>query len=203
LKAFGPDGLDVAGRRCLDVGASTGGFTQVLLEAGASHVIALDVGTGQLASEVARDSRVEERSGTTVRGLAVDDIGGPVDLVVADLSFISLTLVIPTLASLVAEGGDIVLLVKPQFEVGRSGLGRRGVVRSAAARRDALIGVMGAAETAGLWPRAVIRSPVLGGEGNVEYLLWVAAGPGVAPSWEALKASAGRVDDEGGAARDR
>ena len=175
----------------------------MLLEAGASHVIALDVGTGQLDPEVASDPRVEERSGTTVRGLTADDIGGPVDLVVADLSFISLTLVIPTLSRLVTDGGDVVLLVKPQFEVGRPALGKRGVVRSGAARRAALVGVMDAAEAAGLWPRDVVRSPVLGGQGNVEYLLWVAPRPGVAPSWEALKASAGRVDDEGGAARDR
>lgn len=203
LTAFGPDGLGVAGRRCLDVGASTGGFAQVLLESGAAHVIALDVGTGQLAPEVASDPRVEERSGTTIRGLTADEIGGPVDLVVADLSFISLTIVIPTLPGLVAADGDVVLLVKPQFEVGRTALGKRGVVRSAASRRAALFAVMDAAQTAGLWPRDVIRSPVLGGEGNVEYLLWVAANPDVTPSWDALKASAALIDHEGGGVRDR
>ena len=119
LDAWVPEGIRVEGRRCVDVGASTGGFTQVLLAAGASSVVAVDVGTGQLVPEVAGDPRVEERSGTTVRGLTAEDLGGPADLVVADLSFISLTLVLGDLAGLMGPGADLVVLVKPQFEVGR------------------------------------------------------------------------------------
>ena len=111
LDTWGPDGLAVEGRRCVDVGASTGGFTQVLLAKGAATVVAVDVGRGQLAPAVAADPRVVERSGTTVRGLPAEDIGGLADLVVADLSFISLTLVMRDLAGLLAPDADLVVLV--------------------------------------------------------------------------------------------
>ena len=177
LEAWGPRGLTARDRRCIDVGASTGGFTQVLLAEGAAHVVALDVGHDQLVAELAADPRVQDRSGTTVRGLAPADVGGPADLVVVDLSFISLTLVAAELAGLVAGDGDLVVLVKPQFEVGRRRLGRRGVVTDPGDRADALREVLSALVGAGLHVRDVRVSPVTGGTGNVEYLVWVRSDP--------------------------
>jgi 23S rRNA (cytidine1920-2'-O)/16S rRNA (cytidine1409-2'-O)-methyltransferase len=169
LETWGPAGLGAEGRRCIDVGASTGGFTQVLLAHGARHVVALDVGHDQLAPEVAEDPRVEERSGTTVRRLDPADVGGPADLVVADLSFIGLTLVAHELAGLTARDGDLVVLVKPQFEVGRR---RKGLVTGLADRVAALESVIGAFEAEGLHVHGVAPSPITGSTGNAEYLLW-------------------------------
>ena len=197
LEAFRPHGLTVTGRRCLDVGASTGGFTQVLLHHGAAHVTALDVGHGQLSPEVATDDRVTERSGTTVRGLAPEDIGGPVDLLVADLSFISLTLVVADLARVLAEDGDAVVLVKPQFEVGRTRLGKGGVVRTAADRAWSVTEVARAAIGAGLHPKGLAPSPIVGGEGNAEYLLWLTPRAAESIGWEALVRTADQVSVEG------
>jgi 23S rRNA (cytidine1920-2'-O)/16S rRNA (cytidine1409-2'-O)-methyltransferase len=162
----------VAGRRCVDIGASTGGFTQVLLAAGAASVVAVDVGHGQLASRIVDDPRVEDRSGTNVRGVTAAELGGPFELLVADLSFISLTLVMAKLATLVGPGGDLVLLVKPQFEVGRDRLGKTGVVRSEEQRQEAVAAVHEAATGAGLTVRRVVASRTLGGTGNVEFFLW-------------------------------
>jgi 23S rRNA (cytidine1920-2'-O)/16S rRNA (cytidine1409-2'-O)-methyltransferase len=173
LEEFGASGLDPRDRRCLDVGASTGGFTQVLLAHGAAHVVALDVGHDQLAAPVASDPRVTERSGVNVRDVVVEEIGGPFELVVADLSFISLRTVLSTLARLTAAEGHLVALVKPQFEVGRERLGRSGVVKSADQRRRALLDVIAVARPEGLVPRGLCRSPITGGSGNREYLLWL------------------------------
>lgn len=177
LDTWADHGLTVAGRRCVDVGASTGGFTQVLLARGAQHVVAVDVGHGQLVAELASDPRVEDRSGTTVRGLRPDDVGGAADLVVADLSFISLALVLTDLAGLLTPRGDLVVLVKPQFEVGRARLGGSGVVTDAADRAAAVLRVVDAARAAGLHPRGLRASPVSGGTGNAEYLLWARRDP--------------------------
>ncbi len=177
LDAFGPDGLSAEGKRCFDVGAGTGGFTQVLLRAGAREVVALDVGHGQLAEEMAGDPRVIERSGLNVRDARADDLGGPAQLLVADLSFISLRLVLPVLRDLVEPTGDLVLLVKPQFEVGRERLGKGGVVRSARSRALAIEEVVAAATTAGLCARALRGSPIRGATGNAEYLLWLTPRP--------------------------
>lgn len=174
LETFGPRGLSATGRDCLDVGASTGGFTQVLLAAGARHVVALDVGHGQLAPAVAGDPRVTERSGTSIRDVGPGDLGGPFALVVADLSFISLVLVLPRLAEQTAVDGDLVLLVKPQFEVGRHALGRTGVVRSQQQRAQVLRRVLATATGLGLHPHGLRASPVTGQQGNQEYLLWLA-----------------------------
>lgn len=193
VEAFGPSGLTVSGKRCLDVGASTGGFTQVLLHHDAAHVTALDVGHGQLVPELADDPRVTERSRTTVRGLAATDIGGAVDLLVADLSFISLTLVLDTFRGLLLDTGDAVVLVKPQFEVGRSRLGKGGVVRAQGDRALAITEVARAAVTAGLHPRALARSPIEGSEGNAEYLLWLTPRDAESMGWEALVRSADEV----------
>jgi 23S rRNA (cytidine1920-2'-O)/16S rRNA (cytidine1409-2'-O)-methyltransferase len=193
LETFGPQGLEVAGRRCLDVGASTGGFTQVLLHHGASQVIALDVGHGQLVPELAEDPRVTDRSRTTVRDLTAADIGGPVDLLVADLSFISLTLVLETFRALLREDGDAVVLVKPQFEVGRTRLGKGGIVRAHGDRAWAVTEVARAAVAADLHPRALARSPIEGGEGNAEYLLWLTPRDAQSMGWEALVRAADEV----------
>ena len=173
---FGPAGLSARDRRCLDVGASTGGFTQVLLEQGAAHVVALDVGHGQLVPQLAADPRVTERSGVNIRDVDPTHLTaghGPFGLLVADLSFISLRLVLPHLAPLLAPDGDAVLLVKPQFEVGREGLGRGGVVRSAEVRAQVLRRLDGRARELGLGPWDLDRSPLAGGSGNVEYLWWL------------------------------
>ncbi|NHA67786.1 TlyA family RNA methyltransferase [Phycicoccus flavus] len=172
LDRWTPLGLDVRGRSAVDVGASTGGFTEVLLDAGAAHVVALDVGRGQLVPALAADPRVSDRSGTTVRGVDPASLGGPFDVVVTDLSFISLTLVAAELAALLAPGGDLVALVKPQFEVGRARLGSRGVVTDAGDRADALRSVLAAFADRGLRARALAPSPVTGSTGNAEYLLW-------------------------------
>jgi 23S rRNA (cytidine1920-2'-O)/16S rRNA (cytidine1409-2'-O)-methyltransferase len=164
--------LVIAGRRAIDVGASTGGFTQVLLEAGASSVLALDVGHGQLARSIADDPRVDERSGVNVRQVDVAELGGPFDLLVADLSFISLTVVMPALAALAAPGADLLLLVKPQFEIGRDRLGADGVVRSEQQRQEAVDAVRTAAQRSGLSVLRVVASGLTGASGNVEYFLW-------------------------------
>jgi 23S rRNA (cytidine1920-2'-O)/16S rRNA (cytidine1409-2'-O)-methyltransferase len=177
LEAFGPDGLCAADKRCIDVGAAAGGFTQVLLREGAREVVALDVGHGQLAQEIAGDPRVIERSGVNIREARVQDLGGPAELLVADLSFISLRLVLPVLRDLVAPTGDLVLLVKPQFEVGRQRLGRRGIVRSAHNRAMVIEEVVAAASSVGLNAKALRGSPIRGATGNAEYLLWLTPRP--------------------------
>lgn len=191
LETWGPEGLEVEGRRCVDVGASTGGFTQVLLAAGAAHVVAVDVGHGQLAAEVGADPRVEERSGTTIRGLDADDIGGPADLVVADLSFISLTLVLGDLAGLLRPGaGDLVVLVKPQFEVGRGRLNNQGVVTDAGDRERAVLGVLDAVQEQGLHVHGLRTSPIHGTTGNTEYLLWARSVPSATMGGQQVRALA-------------
>jgi 23S rRNA (cytidine1920-2'-O)/16S rRNA (cytidine1409-2'-O)-methyltransferase len=165
--------LVVADRRCLDAGASTGGFTQVLLRRGAARVVAVDVGYGQLAWSLRMDERVEVHDRTNVRDLTAAAIGGPVDLAVADLSFISLTLVLPALTGCLDSDGDAVLMVKPQFEVGRAAVGAGGVVREPSSRVDAVRRVADAALALGWGARAVVASPLPGPAGNVEYFLWL------------------------------
>ncbi|GAB2550121.1 TlyA family RNA methyltransferase [Brachybacterium huguangmaarense] len=164
-------GLDVTGLRCLDAGASTGGFTDVLLRRGAARVVAVDIGHDQLAPHVARDPRVDVHDGTSIRGLDPAAIGGTVDLTVADLSFISLRLVVGDLARATRLGGRLLVMVKPQFEVGRCRLGRGGVVRDDAARRDAVLGVARAAGQTGLALLGAGRSALPGQDGNIEFFL--------------------------------
>jgi 23S rRNA (cytidine1920-2'-O)/16S rRNA (cytidine1409-2'-O)-methyltransferase len=176
LAAFGPEGLVVTGRRCLDAGASTGGFTDVLLRAGAAQVIAVDVGYGQLAWSLRTDGRVVVLDRTNVRDLDPALTGDPVDLVVGDLSFISLALVLPALATVAATDADLVLMVKPQFEVGRERVGSGGVVRDPLLRADAVRSVAAAARSLGWGVRGVVASPLPGPAGNVEYFLWLRAG---------------------------
>jgi 23S rRNA (cytidine1920-2'-O)/16S rRNA (cytidine1409-2'-O)-methyltransferase len=173
LEAFTPAGLTVAGRRCLDAGASTGGFTDVLLRAGAAEVVAADVGYGQLAWPLRTDERVHVLERTNVRTLTPEAIGGTVDLTVADLSFISLRLVLPALAACTAPDGDLVPMVKPQFEVGRERVGAGGVVRDPQVRADAVLDVAHAAAELGLGVAGVAPSPLPGPSGNVEFFLWL------------------------------
>lgn len=165
-------GLDVAGRSALDAGASTGGFTQVLLERGAPHVVALDVGHDQLSSQLREDPRVTVVEGFNVRDLVPGGPGDGAELVVADLSFISLTLVIEPLVRTAAADADVLLMVKPQFEVGRSRLSGRGVVTDPAARADAVRAVAHAMTDAGLSLHHVARSALPGPQGNVEFFVW-------------------------------
>ena len=163
--------VDVAGLRCLDAGASTGGFTDILLRRGAAHVIAVDIGHQQLDPRLAADERVEVRDGTSLRGLRPEHVGGPADLLVSDLSFISLTTVMSDLASLVAVGGDALLMVKPQFEVGRRRLPRGGVVTDPVAHRDAVVAVARSAAEQGLELIGAGASPLAGQDGNREFFL--------------------------------
>jgi len=170
LAAFG--GLAVSGRRCLDAGASTGGFTDVLLRAGAAHVYAVDVGYGQLAWPLRTDERVSVMERTNVRTLTPDQLGGPVQLTVADLSFISLRLVLPALSSCTAADGDLALMVKPQFEVGKERVGSGGVVRDPLLRAEAVLDVAATGLELGLGVAGVAASPLPGPSGNVEFFVW-------------------------------
>lgn len=168
LNAFA---LAVDGRRCLDAGASTGGFTEVLLDRGAREVISADVGYGQLAWSLRNDPRVTVMERTNVRELTAEAIGGPVDLIVADLSFISLSTVLPALASCASPDADIVPMVKPQFEVGKDRVGAGGVVSDPTLRVDAVLSVAYRAAELRWHPVAVTASPLPGPSGNVEYFL--------------------------------
>lgn len=176
LDEFQAHGLTVAGRRCLDAGASTGGFTDVLLRRGAAMVVAVDVGRGQLVWRLRTDERVRVVDRTNVRALTVADIGGPVDLVVADLSFISLKLVLPALLACLTEHADLVPMVKPQFEVGKANVGSGGVVRDDRLRAGAVLDVVASAARLGLRLRGVTASPLPGQSGNVEYFVWLCRG---------------------------
>lgn len=177
LEEFTPRGLRVEGRRCLDAGASTGGFTDVLLRRGAASVIAADVGRGLLDWRLRTDERVTVLDKTNVRSLTPDAIDGVVDFVVADLSFISLRLVLPALAACAATGADLLPMVKPQFEVGRQRLGSGGVVRDPALRAEAVSDVLTEAARCGLRTVGVVASPLPGPSGNVEYFAWLRKEP--------------------------
>lgn len=164
--------LSVSGVRALDAGSSTGGFTQVMLARGAQRVYAVDVGTDQLAETLRRDPRVVVWEQTNLRDLGLHHLDNqPVDLVVADVSFISLVLLIQRLTAVTRPTGMMLLMVKPQFEVGRERLGKGGVVRSTADRREAITGVVAAAAAAGWYARRVVRSRLPGPAGNVEYFV--------------------------------
>lgn len=175
----------VEGQRCLDAGASTGGFTDVLLRRKAAHVVAVDVGYGQLAWGIRQDNRVSILDRTNIRHLTPEIVGAAVDLVVADLSFISLKLVLPALVAVAKPEADFVVMVKPQFEVGRERLGAGGVVRDPALRKAAVIDVAESAFDVGLGTMAIVASPLPGPAGNVEYFLWLRRGA-PAINYEAL-----------------
>ena len=162
-------GIDPAGRTCLDVGSSTGGFTEVLLTRGAAHVTAVDTGRDQLHRSLRADPRVNLRETTDIR--ALDALHPAPDLVVTDVSFISLTLVLPAMTALAAPAADLVALIKPQFEVGRAAIGKNGLVRDAEAQAAAIGRIEAAAKALGWQVVAVIDSPITGGEGNREFLM--------------------------------
>ena len=190
LAAFG---LDVARANCVDLGASTGGFTDCLLQHGAARVVAVDVGHGQLDPRLTADPRVMSLEGTDARDLDPAEVGGPFDVAVTDVSFIPLGKILPAMARLLRAGGAAVCLVKPQFEVGPEHVGKRGVVKDPRAHETAIARVLEQARVCGLAPRALDHSPITGGEGNIEYLLY------------ALRegASAGECAACGGAAAER
>jgi 23S rRNA (cytidine1920-2'-O)/16S rRNA (cytidine1409-2'-O)-methyltransferase len=162
--------VEVAGRRALDVGASTGGFTDVLLRRGAASVIALDVGYGQLAEKLRRDARVIVMDRTNIRNVTAPDLPYRPDLITIDASFISLRLVLPPVIALATANAEIIALVKPQFEVGKGKVGKGGIVRDPALRKDALDGILAFARDTGLEVIGAIESPIHGAAGNIEYL---------------------------------
>jgi 23S rRNA (cytidine1920-2'-O)/16S rRNA (cytidine1409-2'-O)-methyltransferase len=164
--------IDVTAARAIDVGASTGGFTDCLLQAGAASVVALDVGYGQLHWRLRSDPRVTVVERTNIRDADLTQWGGPFGVVVADLSFIGLNLVAPHLAGALEVGGDLIVLVKPQFEVGKDQVGKGGIVRDPALHRDAIVSVVGAFEKVGVAVVGGVPSPVTGTKGNREFLLW-------------------------------
>jgi 23S rRNA (cytidine1920-2'-O)/16S rRNA (cytidine1409-2'-O)-methyltransferase len=194
LDAFG---LDVDRRRCLDAGASTGGFTEVLLDRGAREVVAADVGYGQLAWSLRSDPRVVVLERTNVRELTAEAVGGAVDLVVADLSFISLTTVLPALAACASPAADIVPMVKPQFEVGKDRVGAGGVVSDPHLREEAVLTVAARAATLGWHAVGVTASPLPGPSGNVEYFLRLRTGDEVVLRGADLEREVRRAVTEG------
>ena len=173
LDVFGGLGLRVDKRRALDAGASTGGFTDVLLSRGAREVVAVDVGYGQLVWRLQNDERVTVLDRTNIRNLTPEMMGGAAELMVGDLSFISLRLVLPAIAACMQPGADLLPMVKPQFEVGKDRLGSGGVVRSAELRAEVTAEVALYAQSLGLSVRGVTASPLPGPSGNVEYFLWL------------------------------
>jgi len=186
--------IDVRGRTAVDLGASTGGFTDCLLQGGAACVYAVDVGHGQLAWRLRTDPRVVCLEGQNARSLSPSQVGGRHGMVTADLAFISLRLVWPAIAGLVDPDGDVVVLVKPQFEAGRAQVRRGGVVRDLSVHAAVLREVIQAARTSGLTARGVAPSPILGPAGNIEYLLHLRPGP----CTDAALADAAAAVDEAG-----
>jgi 23S rRNA (cytidine1920-2'-O)/16S rRNA (cytidine1409-2'-O)-methyltransferase len=172
IKAMNVFEFEVTGRNVLDVGSSTGGFTQILLERGAAHVTAVDVGQGQLSSDLKEDPRVTALEGTDARKLCFELIAEPVTAIVADVSFISLSKALPAALTLAAHGCWLVALVKPQFEAGPDAVGKGGVVRDEVARQSALESVRDWLEGQPGWKvKGVVQSPIEGGNGNIEFLI--------------------------------
>lgn len=195
-------GVDVRARRCLDAGASTGGFTDCLLQRGAAHVIAVDVGHGQLHESLVAHPEVTNMERTNIRHLEPAEIGGPVDLIVGDLSFISLRTVLPALVGLAASGADMVLLVKPQFEAGRAEASKgRGIIRDPVVWRRVLDEVAAAAAAVGAPVQQAAVSSIRGGDGNVEFLYHLVLGAEPdAPDLDALIESVEKTPGDGGGA---
>lgn len=189
--------VPVAGRRCLDAGASTGGFTEVLLDRGAAEVVAADVGYGQLAWSLRCNPRVVVVERSNARDLTPEAIRGPVDVVVADLSFISVATVLPALIGCAWPSADIVPMVKPQFEVGKGQVGAGGVVHDPGLRGDAVLAVARRAGELGWHALDVTASPLPGPSGNVEYFLWLRAESERPLSDEGLVAAVRRAVSEG------
>lgn len=177
-KAIREFGLDLKGKVIADIGASTGGFTDCALQAGAAKVFAIDVGYGQLAWKLRQDPRVVVLERVNARYLSLADLQEPVDFVSVDVSFISLAKILPAVRGILKADGEIVALIKPQFEAGRDLVGKRGVVRDPQVHRDVIARVISEAEAGGLIAKGLSYSPVTGPEGNIEYLLWLGLIPG-------------------------
>ena len=176
--ALAETGIAVTGKHCLDIGQSTGGFTDCLLQAGADHVVGVDVGHGQLHPRLAADPRVTARQGINCRMLEAADLGsampdGGFDLIVGDVSFISMTLILPQLPALLAPNGDLLLLVKPQFEVGPANIGRGGIVRDPALYAGVEDKLRDCAANLKLTVKGWLNSPITGGDGNREFFIWL------------------------------
>ncbi len=187
--------IDPTGLRCLDAGSSTGGFTDCLLQRGARSVLAVDVGTNQLHERLRADPRVEVRERTDIRSLTPDDVDHPFDLIVGDLSFISLRLVLPSLVPLATIDGSLVLLVKPQFEAGRTEASKgRGIITDPAIWRRVLGEVVDAATGLGAGLAGLRPSPITGSAGNVEFVAWLRRGrPSMRGSERAIEAAVGEA----------
>lgn len=170
--AFEIFGLSAEGRVCIDIGASTGGFTDYLLQNGAGKVFAVDSGHGQLHQRLANDPRVISKEGLNARYIKIDDIGEAADIIVIDVSFISQTLIIPSLVRLLHDKGIVITLVKPQFEAGKEALGKNGIVKKPESKLFAIERVTECAVKEGLCPVGLIKSPIKGGDGNEEYLIY-------------------------------
>ena len=198
LDAFASQGVSVEGKVVLDAGASTGGFTDVCLDRGAKTVHAVDVGYGQLIWRLQNDERVVVHDRTNVRTLTPEILGGQADLMVGDLSFISIELVLPALSACMREGADLLPMVKPQFEVGKERLGSGGVVRSPELRAEVTLSVAVAAMKYGLSTKGVVASPLPGPSGNVEFFLWLVKDGGAAmPTMDQLDAMVDTAIKEG------
>lgn len=198
LEVFEAQGLRIRGRKALDAGASTGGFTDVLLQRGAAEVVAVDVGYGQLIWRLQNDPRVRVLDRTNIRHLTPAMMGGHADVMVGDLSFISLKLVLPAIVECMADGADLLPMVKPQFEVGKDRLGHGGVVRSTELRAEVTADVAEYAQTLGLSLKGVTASPLPGPSGNVEYFLWlVKDGGATAVDRDDIAALVGEAVQEG------
>src|SRR5262245_53816537 len=163
-------GVEVIGKTCLDIGASTGGFTDCLLQRGAARIVAIDVGRGQLDWKLRQDSRVELREGVNARYLSPDDFTDRFDIVTADVSFISLTKILPAVPPLLRDHASVITLIKPQFEVGREEVGKGGIVRDETAQRRVVEEIISFAAGLGMRAKGVIDSPILGADGNREFL---------------------------------
>lgn len=198
LEHFEPKGLKVSGKKVLDAGASTGGFTDVLLRRNASQVVAVDVGYGQLIWRLQNDDRVKVLDRTNIRHLTPEMTDGPCEMMVGDLSFISLKLTLPAIVESLSDGADLLPMVKPQFEVGKDRLGSGGVVRSSKLRAEVTADVARFAQTLGLSLIDVVASPLPGPSGNVEYFLWLKKdGGNQAPAEDKLVEMISRAVEEG------
>ena len=188
-KALACFGIDLTGRRCLDIGSSTGGFTDCMLQTGAAHVFSVDVGHGQLHPALTSDPRVTPMEGTDIRNVETAHLGGPVDFAATDVSFIPLGLVLPHIARLVKPDGAAVCLIKPQFEAGPENVGKRGIVKDPRVHHEVIRRVARQAREAGLATHGLDFSPIRGGDGNIEYLLHLRA-PGAATTAQEARAEA-------------
>jgi 23S rRNA (cytidine1920-2'-O)/16S rRNA (cytidine1409-2'-O)-methyltransferase len=171
-KALDCFGINVEGRCCMDIGASTGGFTDCMLQNGAKKVYAVDVGSSQLVEKLCRDSRVEVMENTDIRNVSADSIE-PVDFICTDVSFISLENIMENISELLCDNGEAVLLVKPQFEAGRENISSGGIVRDKRVHRNVVMNVINSATNYGLYAKKVDYSPIKGGNGNIEYILYL------------------------------